>query len=155
MEIGTMTISRVTVIVLDGVGAGEAPDAAAYGDIGSNSLGNTARAVGGLKLPNLEKIGFGYITPMIGVARVSGRLADIALLRQDGVAVFPRFNPAANLVYSSRSSDVDTVLCNGKLLLRGGRLLTIDKAEVKRQISERLAHLSERVPGRRIATYPT
>jgi 5-methylthioadenosine/S-adenosylhomocysteine deaminase len=84
-----------------------------------------------------------------------GRLADIALLRQDGVSVFPRFNPAANLVYSSRSSDVDTVLCNGKLLLRGGRLLTIDKAEVKRQISERLAHLSERVPGQRIATYPS
>lgn len=79
-----MTISRVTVIVLDGVGAGEAPDAAGYGDAGSNSLGNTARAVGGLKLPNLEQIGFGYITPITGVARVSnpsgafGRLAPIS-----------------------------------------------------------------------------
>lgn len=63
-----MDIRRVTVIVLDGVGAGEAPDAAAYGDVGSNSLSNTARKVGGLHLPELEKIGFGHITPMLGVA---------------------------------------------------------------------------------------
>ena len=61
-------IKRVVVFVLDGVGAGEAPDAAEYGDIGSNSLSNTARAVGGLKIPNLEKFGFGYITPMEGVS---------------------------------------------------------------------------------------
>lgn len=63
-------IKRVIVFVLDGVGAGEAPDAAEYGDIGSNSLSNTAYAVGGLKLPNLEKIGFGHITPMVGVPAV-------------------------------------------------------------------------------------
>jgi phosphopentomutase len=64
-------IQRVIVIVLDGVGAGEAHDAASYGDSGSNSLSNTAKAVGGLKLPNLEALGFGYITPMQGVAAVS------------------------------------------------------------------------------------
>lgn len=62
-----MDIQRIIVIVLDGVGAGEAPDAAQYGDVGSNSLSNTARAVGGLHLPNMEKIGLGYITPMQGV----------------------------------------------------------------------------------------
>ncbi len=62
-----MNFNRVTIIVLDGVGAGEAPDAAAYGDAGSNSLGNTATAVGGLRLPNLEQLGFGCITPMLGV----------------------------------------------------------------------------------------
>ena len=62
-----MTIDRIIVIVLDGVGAGEAPDAAAYGDTGSNSLGNTDRAVGGMDLPNFAKIGLGYITPMQGV----------------------------------------------------------------------------------------
>jgi phosphopentomutase len=60
-------INRVVVIVLDGVGAGEAPDAAAYGDTGSNSLSNTAKAVGGLCLPNMERMGFGHITPMEGV----------------------------------------------------------------------------------------
>jgi 5-methylthioadenosine/S-adenosylhomocysteine deaminase len=84
----------------------------------------------------------------------SGKLADLVLLCQDGVSVFPRFNPAANLIYSSRSSDVDTVICNGRVLLQSGQLLTIDKAEIKRQISERLNRLSERVPNRRIATYP-
>lgn len=64
-------IKRVIVIVLDGVGAGEAPDAALYGDSGSNSLSNTARAVGGLKLPYLEALGFGHITSMLGVAAVA------------------------------------------------------------------------------------
>lgn len=60
-------IHRMIVIVLDGVGAGEAPDAADYGDVGSNSLGNTARVLGGLDLPQLRDIGLGYITPMLGV----------------------------------------------------------------------------------------
>ena len=59
---------RVIVIVLDGVGAGEAPDAADYGDVGSNSLGNTARAVGGLNLPNLGRLGIGRVTPIQGVS---------------------------------------------------------------------------------------
>ena len=83
-----------------------------------------------------------------------GKLADIALLRQDGLHVFPRYDPKANLVYSSQASDVDTVVCDGKVLLQGGRLLTIDKDQIKRQIQERLARLSQRVPGRRIAFYP-
>jgi phosphopentomutase len=65
------TIKRVIIFVLDGVGAGEAPDAADYGDVGSNSLSNMAEAVGGLNLPNLEKIGFGYITVMKGVSKVN------------------------------------------------------------------------------------
>jgi len=60
-------IQRVIVLVLDGVGAGEAPDAAAYGDLGSNSLSNTDRVVGGLDLPHMGKLGLGYITPMQGV----------------------------------------------------------------------------------------
>lgn len=65
------TIKRVIIFVLDGVGAGEAPDAADYGDVGSNSLSNTAKAVGGLNLPNLEHYGFGYITKMQGVSKVN------------------------------------------------------------------------------------
>lgn len=79
-----MNIRRVIVIILDGVGAGEAPDAAAYGDVGSNSLSNTSRAVGGLKLPNMERLGMGYITPMQGVPLAAaptgayGRLTPLA-----------------------------------------------------------------------------
>jgi phosphopentomutase len=59
---------RAIVLVLDSVGAGELPDAADYGDVGSNTLGNTARAVGGLSLPNLERMGLGNITQIEGVA---------------------------------------------------------------------------------------
>lgn len=62
---------RAAIIVLDGVGIGQAPDAAFYGDVGSNTLGNLARAVGGLKLPNLERAGLGSIAPLKGVAVVS------------------------------------------------------------------------------------
>lgn len=59
---------RALVIVLDGVGAGEAPDAAEYGDIGSNTIGNLSRAAGGLNLPNLESLGLGSITPVAGLS---------------------------------------------------------------------------------------
>src|SRR5215831_17424901 len=58
---------RAAIIVLDGVGIGEAPDAAAYGDVGSNTLGNLARAVGGMSLPNLQRCGLGNIAPLDGV----------------------------------------------------------------------------------------
>ncbi len=58
---------RVTVIVLDGVGCGEAPDAAAYGDVGANSIANAARAVGGMRLPNLGRLGLGHLTDILGV----------------------------------------------------------------------------------------
>lgn len=52
---------RAIILVLDGVGIGEAPDTAAYGDQGSDTLGNVARAVGGLDLPNLHRAGLGNI----------------------------------------------------------------------------------------------
>ncbi len=61
-------IKRVIVIVLDGVGVGEAPDAGAYGDEGSNSVGNTAAKIGGLTVPNMQQLGFGNIIPIDGVA---------------------------------------------------------------------------------------
>jgi phosphopentomutase len=63
---------RALVIVLDGVGIGELPDAAAYGDSGSDTLGNLARVHGGLSLPHLERLGLGRIAPIAGVAPVAG-----------------------------------------------------------------------------------
>ncbi|OLC44367.1 MAG: phosphopentomutase [Gemmatimonadetes bacterium 13_1_40CM_3_65_8] len=59
---------RAAIIVLDGLGIGPAPDTAAYGDEGSDTLGNVARAVGGLKLPNLERFGLGKDRPIPGLA---------------------------------------------------------------------------------------
>jgi phosphopentomutase len=64
------TNRRVILLVLDGVGIGAAADAAAYGDEGSNSLANTARAVGGLRLPNLGAMGLGNICAIPGVGPV-------------------------------------------------------------------------------------
>lgn len=74
-------ITRAVLIVLDGVGAGENPDAHAYGDEGASSLEHCAQAVGGLALPNLGRLGLGNITPILGtppreeVAGTYGRLA--------------------------------------------------------------------------------
>ena len=73
---------RACVIVLDAVGAGELPDAVEFGDEGSNTLANVARAVGGLDLPTLEALGFGNIEPLEGCApqpaaqAVAGRLLE-------------------------------------------------------------------------------
>lgn len=73
---------RACVIVLDAVGAGELPDAADYGDEGSDTLGNVARAVGGLDLPNLEALGLGNVAPLEGcrpqpgAPAVAGRLVE-------------------------------------------------------------------------------
>lgn len=58
---------RAAIIVLDGVGIGAAPDAAAYGDVGSDTLGNLARAVGGLALPALRAAGLGNAAPLAGM----------------------------------------------------------------------------------------
>ena len=68
--------------MLDAVGAGELPDAGDYGDEGSDTLGNVARAVGGLDLPSLEALGLGNVEPLEGcppqpgAPAVAGRLFE-------------------------------------------------------------------------------
>src|SRR6185295_2145010 len=75
-------MSRACVIVLDAVGAGELPDAAEFGDEGSNTLGNVARAVGGLDLPHLQELCLGNVAPLEGcpplasAPSVAGRLLE-------------------------------------------------------------------------------
>jgi len=72
------------VIVLDGVGIGELPDAGKYNDEGSNTLVNIARAVNGLKLPNLETLGLGNIESIACVNKASspqasyGKMAELS-----------------------------------------------------------------------------
>ncbi|WP_170291251.1 phosphopentomutase [Neomoorella glycerini] len=67
-------MDRVIVIVLDSVGVGELPDAAKYGDEGSNTLGNIAAAVE-MHLPNLARLGLGNILPLKGIAPVAAPAA--------------------------------------------------------------------------------
>lgn len=75
-------INRVALFVLDSVGVGELPDARDYGDCGSNTLGNISRAVGGLNMPHLGRLGLGNIIPIEGVppaaapAASYGRMAE-------------------------------------------------------------------------------
>lgn len=71
---------RAVILVLDGVGIGAAHDVAAYGDEGSDTLGNLARAVGGLELPNLARLGLGRIKPLPGVAADPAPLGAWGLL---------------------------------------------------------------------------
>ncbi|MFH0800917.1 MAG: phosphopentomutase [bacterium] len=75
-------MKRAIIIVLDGVGAGELPDASRFKDEGSDTLGNLARAMGGLNLPNMARLGLGNIRPIEGVPPHSkpmgcfGRMAE-------------------------------------------------------------------------------
>lgn len=69
-------IKRVILIVLDSCGIGELPDAHLYQDEGSNTIVNTAKVVGGLKLPNLEKLGLGNIDRILGVNPKTDALAN-------------------------------------------------------------------------------
>ena len=79
-----MQIKRFIVIVLDSVGIGEAPDAAAFGDVGSHTLGNIARVVGGLSLPTMEKMGLANIAILQGVVpqyqpqAAYGKMAEVS-----------------------------------------------------------------------------
>jgi phosphopentomutase len=77
-------LKRALIIILDGVGIGEAPDAARYGDSGSDTLGNVARACGGLALPRLERFGLGNIRPLDGMRR-----------RGDAVGAWGTMRPAS------------------------------------------------------------
>lgn len=79
------SIDRAVIIVLDSCGAGEAPDAAAYGDDGADTLGHTAEAVGGLVVPHLAAAGLGNVHGRLrGVAPVPsptmafGRLTEVS-----------------------------------------------------------------------------
>lgn len=77
-------INRVILIVLDGVGVGALPDAAAYGDEGAHTLAHVAEAVGGLQVPNLEALGLGYLGSMAGIRRTGqpdgcfGKMAELS-----------------------------------------------------------------------------
>jgi phosphopentomutase len=68
--------------VLDGVGIGELPDAADYGDTGSDTLCNIAEVLGGLNLPNLEKMGLGNIKKIKGISSQSYPLSSFGKLKE-------------------------------------------------------------------------
>jgi 5-methylthioadenosine/S-adenosylhomocysteine deaminase len=98
---------------------------------------DSARAV---QLPDLGKLAV-------------GKLADVILLQTTAARMHPVINPLANLVYSAQSSDVDTVICNGKILMRGRQLLTLDKARIIAEASSRVERLIKRNGAKPIQVY--
>jgi len=76
-------MTRCIVVVLDSGGIGALPDAAAYGDApGADTIGNVARRVGGLRLPNFERLGLGHLTSVSGVSAASDPAAYVCRLQE-------------------------------------------------------------------------
>ncbi|HSQ34827.1 MAG TPA: phosphopentomutase, partial [Candidatus Binatia bacterium] len=125
-------INRVIVIVLDSVGVGSLPDAAAYGDEGANTLGHIAAGCGGLALPNLQRLGLGNIIPVRGVAAAAaplaswGRMAETAhgkdtiaghwemmgIVLEEAFALFPQGFPPALVEAFIKATGVAGILGN-------------------------------------------
>jgi phosphopentomutase len=76
-------MKRVVTIVVDSGGVGALADAASYGDApGCNTIGNVAREMGGLRLPNLQRLGLGALTAISGVPATSAPQARVGRLRE-------------------------------------------------------------------------
>ena len=76
-------MSRVVILVIDSGGVGALPDASGYGDApAANTLGNTARAIGGLHLPTLQRWGLGNLTALEGVPAAPTPAARVARLAE-------------------------------------------------------------------------
>ncbi|MEU5317986.1 amidohydrolase [Streptomyces sp. NPDC021056] len=84
-----------------------------------------------------------------------GRRADIVLVDLTGPHTQPVHDLAATLVHSARSSDVRTTIVDGRILMRDRELLTLDVAEVVRELGERMPALLDRGHGKRIQDYDT
>lgn len=79
------TFKRIFLIVLDSVGFGEAPDAEQYGDKGADTIGHIAEEMGGLHMPHMEKLGFGNIRPIKGIASVEQAQAHYTKMQEASV----------------------------------------------------------------------
>ena len=75
-------MKRVILIVMDSLGVGELPDADLYGDVGSHTLDNTYKACGGLKIDNLEKLGFGNIDGVKYLNKVTNNIGAYGKLAE-------------------------------------------------------------------------
>jgi 5-methylthioadenosine/S-adenosylhomocysteine deaminase len=82
-----------------------------------------------------------------------GRFADLILVDLSAPHHQPLHSVPASLVYAARASDVQTVIVNGRVVMRDRRILTFDKDEVIREVAQSLQRLSRRVPSSRIQSY--
>ena len=82
-----------------------------------------------------------------------GQLADLILVDLDGTHLQPLHSVSASLVYAARAADVRTVIVDGRVIMRDRKLLTLDKAEIIRQVNRSLERLARRTPESRIQVY--
>jgi 5-methylthioadenosine/S-adenosylhomocysteine deaminase len=82
-----------------------------------------------------------------------GYLADLILVDMSGPHVQPLHSITASLVYATRASDVQTVIVDGKPIMRDRQLLTLNKAEIVEQVKHSMQRLARRVPSQRIQVY--
>lgn len=79
------SFKRIHLVVMDSVGIGEAPDAKAFGDEGSDTLGHIAEKMNGLNMPNLEKMGLSNIRPFQGIQPVDVPSAHYGKMQEASV----------------------------------------------------------------------
>ncbi len=123
---------RFLVLVADSAGCGALPDAAEYGDVGSDTIGNVSRAVGGLHLPVMGRMGLGNLTAIAGVppeaspAAFAGKMAErsrgkdtitghwemMGIVLREGLALYPHGFPPEIMEPWIRETGVPGVLGN-------------------------------------------
>jgi 5-methylthioadenosine/S-adenosylhomocysteine deaminase len=82
-----------------------------------------------------------------------GYLADVIIVDLGGVHHQPLHSVTASLVYNVQPADVQTVIINGRVVMRDRQLLTLDKAEIIAQVRAGMARLAQRQPDKRIQSY--
>ncbi len=123
---------RFLILVADSAGCGALPDAQEYGDAGSDTIGNTSRAVGGLRLPTLRAMGLGHLTDVLGVPpdptprafhgkmaersrgkdTITGHWEMMGIVLEQALATFPRGFPPEILEPFVRETGAPGVLGN-------------------------------------------
>lgn len=83
----------------------------------------------------------------------AGALADVILLDLNGLHHQPLHSVTASLVYNALSSDVQTVIVDGQVIMYNRQLLTLDEGEIVAQVSASMSRLAQRVPNKRIQVY--
>jgi len=129
---GALERRRFVILVADSAGCGAMPDAAEYGDEGSDTIGNVSRAVGGLALPNMGRLGLGHLTPIAGVPpdpapsgfygkmqersrgkdTITGHWEMMGIVLREGLRLFPQGFPPEILEPWLRETGAPGVLGN-------------------------------------------
>ena len=94
---------------------------------GTDRIRKNGNAAGAEAMHDTE---YGYLAP--------GMAADLTLVSTDAAHMFPVYNPFSALAYAANAADVDTVFANGRMVVRHGQLTTLDLAEIRAQLVEKM-----------------